>query len=71
VAMSNKDFLGEVLGVGLEDRLEASLAAAAVSILRGASLVRAHHTLETVRTVRTVEAILGWRLPAAPARGLD
>ena len=71
VAMSNKDFLGETIGAGLDDRLEASLAAAVVSILRGASIIRVHHTLQTVRAVRTVEAILGWRQPAAAARGLD
>ena len=71
VALSNKDFLGETLGVDLTERLEASLATAAVSIMRGASIVRAHHVRETVRTVRTVEAVLGWRPPAAPARGLD
>lgn len=71
VALSNKDFLGETIGAGLHDRVEASLAAAAVSILRGASIVRVHETRQTVRVVRTVEAILGWREPAAPARGLD
>lgn len=71
VALSNKDFLGETIGAELHDRVEASLAAAAVSILRGASIVRVHETLQTVRVVRTVEAILGWRDPAAPARGLD
>ena len=71
VALSNKDFLGETLDVGLDDRLEASLAAAVVSIMQGASIVRVHHTRETVRAVRTVQAILGWRQPAAPARGLD
>ena len=71
VALSNKDFLGETLGVGLFDRTESSLAAAVASVLLGASIVRVHHTLETVRAVRTVEAILGWRDPIAAARGLD
>jgi dihydropteroate synthase len=71
VALSNKDFLGETLDVGLDDRLEASLAAAPVSVMLGARLVRAHAVRETVRTVRTVEAILGWRQPAVSLRGLD
>jgi dihydropteroate synthase len=71
VAVSNKDFLGETLGAGLNERLEASLACAVVAIMQGASIVRVHHTRATVRAVRTVEAILGWRQPAAPARGLE
>lgn len=71
VALSNKDFLGEVLGVGVEQRLEASLAAAAVAVLNGARIVRVHATRETVRAIRTVEAILGWRPPAVSVRGLE
>lgn len=72
VALSNKDFLGEVLGgVGVDQRLEASLAAAVASVVLGARLVRVHATHETVRAVRTVEAILGWRRPAVSLRGLD
>jgi dihydropteroate synthase len=72
VALSRKDFLGEVLGgVPPEERLEASLAAAAASVMLGARVIRAHDTAATVRAVRTVEAILGWRPPAVAARGLD
>jgi dihydropteroate synthase len=71
VALSNKDFLGETLGVGLNDRLEASLAAAVASVMLGARIVRAHATLATVRAVRTVESILGWRSPEVSLRGLD
>jgi dihydropteroate synthase len=71
VALSNKDFLGEVLAVGVDDRLEASLAAAAVAVCNGARIVRVHATRQTVRAVRTVEAIMGWRPPAASLRGLE
>ncbi|HWH31276.1 MAG TPA: dihydropteroate synthase [Egibacteraceae bacterium] len=71
VALSNKDFLGETLGLPVEERVEASLACAAASVLLGARMVRVHETLQTVRAVRTVEAVLGWRPPAAAARGLD
>lgn len=71
VALSNKDFLGETLGVGLDERSEASLAAAAVAVQLGARLVRVHDTRATVRAVRTVEAILGWRHPVVSARGLE
>ncbi len=72
VALSRKDFLGETIGgVDVDERLEASLAAAALSVSLGARIVRAHDVLATVRAVRTTEAILGWRLPAVSARGLD
>jgi dihydropteroate synthase len=73
VALSRKDFLGEVLGhaVGPDERLEASLAAAAISVQLGARIVRVHDTRATVRTIRTVEAIMGRRPPAAAARGLE
>lgn len=73
VALSRKDFLGEVLGVGVPpaERLEASLAAAAICVHLGARIVRTHDTQATVRAVRTVEAILGWRRPAGAVRGLQ
>ena len=71
VALSNKDFLGETLGgLPVDQRHEASLAAAAASVMLGARIIRVHDTQATVRAVRTVEAILGWRPPALAARGL-
>lgn len=73
VALSRKDFLGETVGLEVppDDRLEASLSAAVVSVVLGAAIVRVHDTRATVRAVRTAEAILGWRRPAGAARGLD
>ena len=70
VALSNKDFVGETLDVGLDQRLEGSLAAAAFSVAAGAAIVRVHEVRPTVRVVRMVEAILGRRPPAATRRGL-
>jgi len=70
VALSNKDFVGETLDVGLDQRLEGSLAAAAFSVAAGAAIVRVHQVQPTVRVVRMVEAILGRRPPAATRRGL-
>ncbi len=71
VALSNKDFLGEVLDRPVHERTEASLAAAVSAVHFGARIVRVHDTRATVRAIRTTEAILGWRAPAASARGLD
>lgn len=73
VALSRKDFLAETIGPGVPPaaRLEGSLAAAAAAVMLGARIVRVHDTAATVAAVRTVEAILGWRPPAAAARGLE
>jgi dihydropteroate synthase len=73
VALSRKDFLGETLGpcVPPSERLEATLAATVAAVILGARMVRVHDTAATVKAVRTVEAILGWRPPAACARGLE
>ena len=70
VALSNKDFVGETLDVPLDQRLEGSLAAAAFSVVAGASILRVHEVQPTVRVVRMTEAILGRRPPAATRRGL-
>ena len=70
VALSNKDFVGETLDVGLDQRLEGSLAAAGFAVAAGASIVRVHQVQPTVRVVRMTEAILGRRPPTATRRGL-
>ena len=70
VGLSNKDFVGETLDVPLDQRLEGSLAAAALSVAAGANIVRVHDVQASVRVVRMTEAILGRRLPAATRRGL-
>lgn len=62
-AVSNKDFIGEALGREKEDRLIGSIAAATVSILQGARIIRMHDVAASVDTVRMVETILGFREP--------
>ncbi|MGJ8722341.1 MAG: dihydropteroate synthase [Salinibacterium amurskyense] len=64
VALSNKDFIGEVLEKPKRQRLEGSLAAAVACVLNGARVVRVHEVAETVDAVRMAEAILGLREPA-------
>jgi len=63
VALSNKDFIGEVLDKPKRERLEGSLAAAVACVLNGARVVRVHEVAETVAAVRMAEAILGLREP--------
>jgi dihydropteroate synthase len=70
VAASRKDIVGETLNLGLDDRLEGSLALVALSVMYGAAFVRVHDVEASVRTVRMVEAVMGRTRPAAPVRGL-
>lgn len=71
VAVSNKDFIGESVGLELTERRDASLAAALYCVLHGARVVRVHDARATVRAVRMIEVILGWRDPVTALRGLD
>ena len=58
VGVSRKSFLGAIIGrPRTEDRLASSLAATAVAVWNGASLVRAHDVSETLDAVRVVERI--------------
>jgi dihydropteroate synthase len=62
-AVSNKDFVGESIGREQGARLEGTLAAAVVCILKGARILRMHDIPQAVDAVRMTEAILGWRAP--------
>ncbi len=58
VGASRKSFIGKVLDLRTDERLEGSVAAACAAVQAGARLVRAHDVLETVRAVRTLDAIM-------------
>jgi dihydropteroate synthase len=70
MALSNKDFIGETLGVELADRLEGTLAATALAAAGGARMFRVHEVASTRRVVDMVAAIQGTRLPRRTTRGL-
>jgi dihydropteroate synthase len=70
MALSRKDFVGEVLDVGVDDRLEGTLAATAVCAFQGARVFRAHDVAATVRVLAVVDAIRGERDLALGRRGL-
>ncbi|MGO4300878.1 dihydropteroate synthase [Leifsonia sp. RAF41] len=63
-AVSNKDFIGETLDAPRTERLEGSLAAAVISVMNGARIVRMHDVRASVAAVRMTEAVLGLREPA-------
>lgn len=70
MALSNKDFVGETLGVGLTERLEGTLAATALSAAAGARMFRVHEAGPTRRVLEMVASIQGQRAPTRTVRGL-
>ncbi|UXA12157.1 dihydropteroate synthase [Mycobacterium sp. SMC-8] len=70
MALSNKDFVGETLGVGLTERLEGTLAATALAAADGARLFRVHEVGPTRRVLEMVASIKGARQPKRTVRGL-
>jgi dihydropteroate synthase len=70
VSLSNKDFVGETLGVPVKERLLGTLAATAVSAWLGARVYRVHEVAETRQVLDMVAAIAGHRPPAVSRRGL-
>jgi len=58
LSASNKRFLGDLLGLDVADRRDASLAAVAYGVAHGCRIVRVHDVGGTVRVCRTIEAVL-------------
>lgn len=57
VGVSRKSFIGTILGLPSEDRLEGTAAAVAASILNGARVVRVHDVAAMARVARVADAI--------------
>jgi dihydropteroate synthase len=70
MALSNKDFIGETLGVRLTERLEGTLAATALAAAAGARIFRVHEVGPTRRVLEMVASIQGRRPPTRTVRGL-
>jgi len=70
VALSRKDFVGEVLDLAPDDRLEGTLAATAIAAWLGARIFRAHDVTATQRVLRLVAAVRGDRDLAVGRRAL-
>jgi dihydropteroate synthase len=58
VGCSRKSFIGKILDLPVEERLEGSLAALAVVLMNGANMVRVHDVKESRRIARMVDAII-------------
>lgn len=70
VAPSNKDFVGETLGLPVGERLEGTMATVAVCAWQGARIFRVHEVRQARRTVDMVTSIIGDRPPARVVRTL-
>ena len=70
VSASHKDFVGETLGVAIDDRLAGTLAVTAVGAWLGVRIFRAHDVRETRQALDMVASIRGDRTPARLVRGL-
>lgn len=70
MALSRKDFVGEVLAAGPDERLEGTLSATAVAAWQGARVFRTHDARATRRALDVVEAVRGDRPPRRAVRGL-
>lgn len=70
MALSNKDFIGETLGVALHERVAGTLAATALAAAAGARVFRVHEVADTRRVLDMVASIVGTRPPARTVRGL-
>jgi dihydropteroate synthase len=70
MALSNKDFIGETLDLGIDDRAEGTLAATSVAAMMGARVFRTHDVRATLRVVEMVASVVGSRPPARTVRGL-
>ncbi|MFC1655462.1 dihydropteroate synthase [Patescibacteria group bacterium] len=57
IGSSRKSVVGQTLNLPLHQRLEGSLACAAVAVMNGASIIRAHDVKETRRLIDMVDAI--------------
>ncbi len=58
IGPSRKSFIGDVLGLPIEERLEGTLAAVVMSIANGAHIVRVHDVKEAKRAVELADAIM-------------
>ncbi len=69
IGLSRKSFLGRVLDLPVDQRLEGGLAATAVAVFLGASVIRTHDVAATVRAVRVAEALRAARRSAGQPIG--
>ncbi|SEF91440.1 dihydropteroate synthase [Nonomuraea solani] len=70
VSLSNKDFIGESLGLPVDQRLNGTLAATALCAWHGAQVFRAHNVAETRQVLDMIAVLRNLRPPERVVRGL-
>ncbi len=70
VSASHKDFVGETLAAGIDERLAGTLAVTTVGAWLGARVFRAHDVRDTRQALDMVASIKGDRPPARVVRAL-
>lgn len=68
IGVSRKSFIGTILGLPPQERLEGTIASAVMSVIRGAHILRVHDVASVKRAVRVAEAIMREDLPHPPLR---
>jgi len=58
IGVSRKSFIGKILDLPTDERLEGSLVSMAVAIMNGANILRVHDIKESKRVAKLVDAIL-------------
>ncbi len=57
VGVSRKSFIGRLLDLPVEERLEGSLITGMLAVMKGADIIRVHDVIETRRMLKLVQAI--------------
>lgn len=70
VSLSNKDFVGESLGLPVDERVYGTLAVSALCAWQGAQVFRAHNVAPTRQVLDMVAVTRGVRPPVRAVRGL-
>jgi dihydropteroate synthase len=66
IGVSRKSFIGRVLDLPVDDRLEGTAAAVSLAVAGGAGILRVHDVRQMVRVVRMARAVSG--ITASPSR---
>jgi dihydropteroate synthase len=70
VSLSNKDFVGESLGLPVDQRMFGTLAVSAICAWQGAQVFRAHNIAPTRQVVDMIAVTRGLQPPVRTVRGL-
>ncbi len=66
VGISRKSFIGQILNLPAEERLEGTVASAVISLMRGAAILRVHDPQAVSRAIRVAEAIISTQQTSSP-----